>query len=103
MKHLMNKSRLLIIVLLLGAAGCAGTQTQSSTGEYLDDASITTKVKTGMIADETVSAHHISVVTTRGVVHLTGYATSKKEADRAESSARNVAGVASVNNDIQVK
>jgi osmotically-inducible protein OsmY len=90
-------------VLLIGMAGCAGTQTQDSTGEYIDDASITTKVKSVMVADTEVSALHISVETIKGVVHLTGSADTRHESDKAEMIARNVAGVKSVNNDIHVK
>ena len=49
MKNLLKRSGAGMAVLLLGLAGCAGTPTQQdSTGEYIDDASITTKV---MIAD----------------------------------------------------
>ena len=90
-------------VLLIGLAGCAGTQTQESTGEYIDDATITTKVKSVMIADKEVSAFHISVETIKGVVHLTGSANTKQEADKAATIARDVAGVKSVDNGIHVK
>jgi osmotically-inducible protein OsmY len=90
-------------VLLIGLAGCAGTQTRESTGEYIDDAAITTKVKSAMIADKEVSAYPISVETIKGVVHLTGTANTRHEADRAAEIARGVAGVKSVNNDIRVK
>ena len=61
MNFLLNKSWVWMAVLLIGMAGCAGTQTQDSTGEYIDDASITTKVKSVMVADTEVSALHISV------------------------------------------
>lgn len=89
--------------LLIGMAGCAGTQTRDSTGEYIDDASITTKVKSVMVADTEVSALHISVETIKGVVHLTGNADTRHESDKAAMIARNVAGVKSVDNDIHVK
>ena len=103
MKSLMNKSSVLMVVLLIGLAGCAGTPTQDSTGEYIDDASITTKVKSVMVADTEVSALHISVKTIKGVVHLSGSADTRHESDKAAMIARNVAGVKSVNNDIHVK
>jgi hyperosmotically inducible periplasmic protein len=103
MKFLLNRSWVWMAVLLIGMAGCAGTQTQDSTGEYIDDASITTKVKSVMVADTEVSALHISVETIKGVVHLTGIADTRHEADKAAMIARNVAGVKSVDNDIHVK
>jgi hyperosmotically inducible protein len=103
MKYLLNRSWVWTAVLLIGLAGCAGTQTQESTGEYIDDASITAKVKSEMVADKEVSALHISVETIKGVVHLSGSADTKKEADKAATIARGVAGVKSVDNDIHVK
>ncbi len=90
-------------VFLAGLAGCAATRTQDSTGEYIDDASITTKVKSEMVADKDVSALHIDVKTTKGVVSLTGSADTSQEANKAVSIANGVAGVKSVENDIVVK
>ena len=103
MKNLWNSSWVGMAVLLIGMAGCAGTTTRDSTGQYIDDASITTKVKSEMIADKEVSALHISVDTIKGVVHLTGTANSREEANKAAAIARGVAGVTSVDNDIHVK
>lgn len=103
MKSSMNKIWVLMAVLLIGVAGCASTQTRPSTGEYIDDASITTKVKSMMVADTEVSALHISVETIKGVVRLTGSANTRRESDKAAMIARNVAGVKSVDNDIHVK
>jgi len=103
MKFLLNRSWVWMAVLLIGLAGCAGTRTQDSTGEYIDDASITTKVKSVMVADTEVSALHISVETIKGVVHLTGSANTPHEYDKAAMIARNVAGVKSVDNDIHIK
>ena len=103
MRILLNRIRVWMAVLLIGLAGCAGTQSRDSTGEYIDDASITTKVKSVMVADTEVSALHISVETIKGVVHLTGSADTRHESDKAAMIARNVAGVKSVNNDIHVK
>jgi osmotically-inducible protein OsmY len=90
-------------VLLIGLAGCAGTQTRDSTGEYIDDAAVTTKVKSALIADKEVSGFPISVETTKGVVHLTGTADTRAEADKAATIARGVAGVKAVVSKIQVK
>ena len=103
MKYLLNRNWVWMLVLLIGLAGCAATQTRQSTGEYIDDAAITTKVKSAMIADTEVSALHISVETVNGVVHLTGSANTQHESDKAAMIARNVIGVKSVVNDIHVK
>ena len=103
MKYLLNRSWVWMAVLLIGMAGCAGTQTRESTGEYIDDAAITTKVKSALIADKEVSAFPVSVETIKGVVHLTGTANTRAEADKAATIARDVAGVKAVVNKIQVK
>ncbi len=49
MKTLQRYAQLVIAILVL--AGCAATPTQESTGEYLDDTTITTKVKTALLND----------------------------------------------------
>lgn len=67
------------------------------------DSVITTKVKALFIKDKEVSFRTIEVKTVNGVVHLTGTAKSKQEADKAESMARDVKGVNSVQNDIRVQ
>lgn len=103
----MNRSRtgnwILIAALLTGLAGCAGSPTQESTGEYIDDSVITTRVKSAMVSDKEVSASNISVETFKGTVQLSGFASSAKEADKAESIARSVNGVKHVKNDIRIK
>lgn len=106
MKTLTNKKAwvwMAFAALWLGLAGCANTSDRKSTGQHIDDTAITTKVKSEMIADKEVSAHEIHVKTNRGVVHLTGSVQSRYEANKAASIARGVAGVRSVDNDIQVK
>ena len=92
---------MILIVTLL--PGCAGTSTQESTGEYLDDSAITAKVKSAFVADKEVSALNIEVATTNGVVQLSGFASSRQEIDRADELVRNIQGVKLVENDIQLK
>src|ERR671924_1680393 len=81
---------LLVIWLLVG---CAATEEKRSTGEILDDTTITTKVKTSLLADPTVSAFAISVETSRGVVGLTGIVNSAGERARAIQIAQETGGV----------
>lgn len=92
-----------ITALLVGLSGCAGSSTQESTGEYLDDSAITAKVKSAFVSDKEVSALDIRAVTYKGVVQLSGFASSQQEIDRAVELARNVPGVKSVKNDIRLK
>jgi len=81
------------IIAVLMLVGCATTSSRESTGEFVDDAAITTKVKSSFVADPRVSASAISVETTRGVVHLTGTVKSEEERQRAIQLAQGVAGV----------
>jgi hyperosmotically inducible protein len=93
---------LLMGVLIAGLAGCA-TNTGQKTGAYVDDSWITTKVKSEMVASKEVSARNITVNTTKGVVSLTGTATTWAESSKAAEIAYGVAGVKSVENDIRVQ
>jgi len=86
------------VVVALGA-GCAGGPTTSSTGEYIDDSAITTKIKTSFVADRMVSASDIRVETFRGVVLLSGFVNTDAQKDRAISIARGTAGVREVKAD----
>ena len=82
---------------------CAGTTTRESTGEYVDDAAITTKVKTALVRDKTVSALDVGVDTFKGVVQLSGFVNTPEQKARAEADAASVPGVRSVKNNISVK
>jgi osmotically-inducible protein OsmY len=93
-------SWLLTGVLIAGLAGCAGSGQKS--GEYVDDSWITSKVKSEMIADKSVSARNINVKTTAGVVTLSGTAPTWEESNKAAAIAHGVKGVKQVENDIRV-
>jgi osmotically-inducible protein OsmY len=88
---------------LLGATGCAVVRDQQTVGAYIDDATLTTRVKAKLADDPTVSAMAIGVETFEGVVQLSGVAKSNDERNRAESLARDVSGVKGVRNDIVVR
>jgi osmotically-inducible protein OsmY len=93
-------------VAVLAAAvlpGCAGSATQESTGEFVDDSVVTTKVKTALIRDDKVDAADIQVKTFKGVVQLSGFANSSEQEARAVQVARTVEGVKKVENDIRLK
>jgi hyperosmotically inducible periplasmic protein len=83
--------------------GCAVTREQSTVGEYVDDATITTQVKAKFAEDKTVAASSISVETLRGTVQLSGFAKSAAERSQAEAIASRVKGVKGVKNDIVLR
>lgn len=84
-------------------AGCAGNQTRASTGQQIDDATITAKVKSQLLADPQVSGLQVNVETFKGQVQLSGYVNSSDERAKAEQIARQVGGVRTVANDLIVK
>jgi osmotically-inducible protein OsmY len=96
--------RLLIsLVLVVSVAGCAGGKTSESTGEYIDDSAITTKVKTTILGDSKLKVSQISVKTFKGTVQLSGFVDSSEMAARAAELTRTVKGVKMVNNSLIVK
>ncbi|HZP87235.1 MAG TPA: BON domain-containing protein [Burkholderiales bacterium] len=99
-----------VVVLLLVAGfslaqvqGCAPTETRRSVGRTVDDATITARVKTALLADKDVSGLDVKVDTYRGVVQLSGFVDNAEQAARAEQIAQGIGGVRSVRNEIQVK
>ena len=91
----------LILVALM--AGCAGSATQESTGEYIDDSGITASLKAAIYDDPMLKVGQISVESHKGVVQLSGFVDSRQAATRAVELARSVKGVKSVKNSLIVK
>lgn len=90
-------------LMLVLASGCAVTRGQETLGSYIDDAGITTSVKSRFFEDKDVAGSSISVETLNGTVMLSGFAKSNLERNKAESIARGVKGVTSVRNEIAVR
>ena len=85
------------------AGGCAATATRDSTGEYVDDTAITTKVKSALLGDGAVKSFEIKVETVKGVVQLSGFVDTADQKAAAQKDAFAVHGVADVRNDLIVK
>lgn len=94
---------LLVLLVMAVIAGCAGSQTQESTGEYIDDSTITAKVKTAILGDPELKVMQINVETFKGVVQLSGFVNSPQVVSRAVEVASRVGGVKSVKNNLLVK
>jgi osmotically-inducible protein OsmY len=90
-------------VLAVAIAGCASTEKSKSTGEVIDDAAITAKVKSAFIKDPDVSASEINVDTYKGKVLLSGFVSDAEDVSKAGKLARDIKGVRSVTNDLHVK
>jgi osmotically-inducible protein OsmY len=86
----------MIALPLLSACG-------KTVGETIDDATITTRVKTAFINDPVVGAARIDVDTFKGVVTLSGRVKSKDEEAKAIAIARSVNGVSQVKSTLQIE
>jgi osmotically-inducible protein OsmY len=94
---------LLVLLVLAVIAGCVATRTQESTGEYVDDSTITAKVKAAIFDDPALKVYDISVETFKGVVQLSGFVNSAEIRSRAGVVASRVSNVKSVKNSLIVK
>jgi len=94
---------LAVALLPLTITGCASTPYRESTGEYIDDSTITAKVKAALAKDPDVSAMQVNVETYKGVVQLSGFVNNKDVKHKAAQLARDVGGVRKVENNIVVK
>jgi hypothetical protein len=83
--------------------GCASTPTHESTGEYIDDSTITAKIKAKYATDPDVSAWEVGVETYKGVVQLSGFVDNNKAKSKAGQLAKQEAGVVRVENNILIK
>jgi len=89
--------------LITAFMGCAATQKHESTGQYVDDSVITTRVKAAIFNESTLKTLQINVKTYQGTVQLSGFVDSAQSAAKAGEVAQNVENVISVKNDLIVK
>jgi osmotically-inducible protein OsmY len=87
---------MVVVPMLLTACG-------KTVGETIDDATITTRVKTAFINDPMVGALRIDVDTFKGVVTLSGRVKSKEEEAKAIEIARTISGVTDVKSSLQIE
>ena len=103
MKSYFAVSAIAAVLAVVNVTGCAVVRDQQSVGSYVDDTTLTTRIKAKFAEDKVVSAMSITVTTLKGVVQLSGFAKSVDEKMMAERLARDTSGVVSVRNDIIVR
>jgi osmotically-inducible protein OsmY len=91
------------LMLIVTVMACTSTRTHESTGEYVDDSVITTKVKSLLANDDFFKSFQISVETYKGIVQLSGFVNSQQAVDKAGELAKSVKGVKSLKNNLIVK
>ena len=108
-----------LLAVVLGSALASGTAlAESSTmekagekidssvnkvGNFMDDSSITAKVKAALVDHDDIKSTDISVKTEKKVVTLSGFVTSQAQAEEAVKVAKGVEGVASVSDKLHVR
>lgn len=92
----------LLGALLSPSQATAKDSTTDTPGQYVDDATITAKVKAAFAEDKLVKGRDISVRTDHGVVDLTGSVNSQGESNRATDLASKVKAVRAVHNNLTV-
>ena len=91
-----------LAVACLSVVGCQST-TGKTAGQTIDDATITASVQSKLSSDRLSNFSRIDVDTERGVVTLNGTVKSADQKTRVSEMAREVKGVKSVNNNLQVQ
>jgi hyperosmotically inducible periplasmic protein len=96
-----------VLVGLLGVSlmilTACESMTGKTTGQTIDDATMTASVQGKLTADKPSNFSRINVDTDRGIVTLNGVVRSAEEQSRAEELARKVDGVTKVNNNLQIQ
>ena len=103
MNQIKRISFVFLAALMLAVGGCAGTATHESTGEYVTDSWITTKVKAALVDDPAVKATEVNVETFKGVVQLSGFVSNQMAMNEAVRITRGIKGVTEVKNDMRIK
>ncbi len=106
----MKKSNFFVTLAALGIMttsllACTVFEGHESGGQYVDDTTITSKVKAQFVDDPSLrsTSPQIHVETMQGVVQLSGFVSSENSKERATEIASHVRGVTGVKNDIIVK
>lgn len=94
---------LLALAAVAVLPSCEAISGRESAGEYVDDATITTRVKSALAADPEVKAREVNVETFRNEVQLSGFVSTRDEAAKAARIAAGVPGVRVVRNNIAVR
>lgn len=93
------------VVILCGFifSACSVMSGRETAGQYVDDTSVTSRVKSAIIQDPNLKARQIHVETFQGIVQLSGFIDSSKEKMRVEALVLGTTGVKSVKNDLIVR
>jgi osmotically-inducible protein OsmY len=94
---------LVLIMLVATFMACASTSSRESTGEYVDDSVITTKVKALLAEDDFLKSFQIGVETYKNTVQLSGFVNSQNAVNKAVEITKSVKGVRNIKNNLIIK
>lgn len=94
---------LAMVTLAASIAACSVASNQETAGNYVDDATITAKVKAAIFEEPSLKSMQVGVETMKDEVQLSGFVDSYEGRSKAGELARNVRGVRSVKNDLIVR
>ncbi|NQW82264.1 MAG: BON domain-containing protein [Polaromonas sp.] len=103
MKHFSRMSVIVAASAFALLAGCATGSQQVTAGQYIDDTTVTTRVKTAIYQEPTLKSAEINVETFKGRVQLSGFVSTRANMERAGAVAKGVNGVTAVSNDLRLK
>jgi osmotically-inducible protein OsmY len=93
----------LSIGTLATVTGCAGDKYNRSTGEYVDDKSLTMRVHSALSDNPDYKFNDVNVNVFRGTVQLSGFVNNSDQKSKAGEIAKGVQGVKDVQDNISVK
>lgn len=85
------------------SAGQKVDSSMNKVGNFMDDSTITAKVKAALVDHESIKSTDISVKTEQKVVTLSGFVESQAQAEAAVTVAKGVEGVNSVSDKLHVR
>ena len=92
------------LVAVVGGAGCAaGSRYERSTGEYIDDKGLNSRVRSALAENPEYKFGDVRVTSFRGTVQLSGFVNTADQKKKAGEIAQTVAGVKGIENNITVK
>jgi osmotically-inducible protein OsmY len=100
-KNFKHLSALFVVAVV--ATACATSVRQESTGEYVDDTVITTRVKAAIFNEPTLKSYEIGVETYKSVVQLSGFVSTRDNMLKAATIAGDTKGVTGVKSDMRLK
>ncbi|WP_192457774.1 molecular chaperone OsmY [Musicola keenii] len=82
--------------------GNSVNRTVQQASAFVDDSTVTAKVKSALLEDDILNSNEISVATHQGLVTLSGFVANQSMAVRAVKVASHIEGVQSVSDKLQV-